>query len=103
LRESGSTELLSNHATKKRENTTIWQIQANTETEYDSEAAEMQAFDKLMDLVYTRGFMQVIYDVSILAEIESEDEEICDDCKRFPARLHLELNQLLDRMDDFSS
>jgi hypothetical protein len=89
--------LLSTNATNKRK------IMANTETEHDNEAAEMQAFDKLMDLVYTHGFMQVIYDMSILAEIESEDEEICDDCRRFPARLHLELDQLLDRMDDFPS
>jgi hypothetical protein len=48
---------------------------------------------------YTEG--GILRALSDNAEFEAEDEETCSACRIRSARLHLELDQLLDRMDDF--
>jgi hypothetical protein len=60
-----------------------------------------EPFATILDLLSEHSEEEILSAISNAAEFEAEDEETCSTCRIRSARLHLELDQLLDRMDDF--
>jgi hypothetical protein len=60
-----------------------------------------EPFATILDLLSEHSEEEILAAISDAAEFEAEDEETCSTCRIRSARLHLELDQLLDRMDDF--
>ena len=57
----------------------------------------------VLDLINEYGYYAVLEAVSDEAQFETEEdnEDTCLNCRKRAARIHLELEQLLDRMDGF--
>jgi hypothetical protein len=60
-----------------------------------------EPFATILDLLSEHSEGEILAAISDAAEFEAEDEETCSTCRVRSARLHLELDQLLDRMSDF--
>jgi hypothetical protein len=72
-------------------------------TDNSGDNAYQRLISTLYDLLNEHGSETVLEAIADYAQFESEDEEnTCNHCRQRAARLHLELTQLVERMDDFS-
>jgi hypothetical protein len=62
-----------------------------------------EPYATVLDLINDHGYYAVLEAVSDEAQFEAEDdnEEYCAGCRKRAAQLHLELEHMLTRMDDF--
>jgi hypothetical protein len=67
----------------------------------DQDPERPEPFATILDLLVEHSEADVLQAISDAAELESEDEELPSSLRVKAARLHLELEQLLERMADF--
>jgi hypothetical protein len=67
----------------------------------DQDPERPEPFSTILELLAEHSEADVLSAISDAAEFESEDEEVPSSQRLKSARLHLELEQLLDRMADF--
>jgi hypothetical protein len=60
-----------------------------------------EPFATILELLPDHGKQEVLHAIAEAALYDSEDQEIFHDCRLKHARLHLELEQLLERMSQF--
>lgn len=62
-----------------------------------------EPFATILDLCAEHGTLEVLRDVSCMAELDSESEDFCAGHRRIARRLHLELELLIERIDDLEA
>jgi hypothetical protein len=64
---------------------------------------EIPITDPVLDFIDKHGFDTALETISIYAEALSKNEEVCSWHRSNYAHLHLELEQLLERINNFSA
>ena len=73
----------------------------NINPEIAHEDTRPEPFATVLDLLSEYPETELLEAIADNAQFDSEDEKNCADCRKFNARLALELNQLLERMADY--